>query len=158
MSGASMFSGDDIAKGRYGEPPTRTWDDLKDSEEIRSTILNASARVVDHLVLKQDPSKIKTALISGPLIYGTGKGPGNTRSIQVPEMARVTLQKGQGFRVGAGKSVWSNIHIDDLGSLFERLFNAAVEQKTDCWNENGVYAVENGHMVSNRPCMVPASN
>lgn len=148
MSGASMFSGEDISQGTYGEPPSRTWNDLKDTKEIRSTILNSSARVVDHLVLAQDPAKVKTALISGPLIYGTGKGPGNTRSIQTPEMARVTLQKGEGFRVCAGKSVWSNIHISDLGLLFERLLNAAVEQKTDCWNENGVYAVENGKMVS----------
>ena len=125
-------------------------DDLKDTGKIISIIRSNPARTVDNLVLDQDSSKVKTALLVGPLIYGTGEGPGNTRSIQVPEMARVTLEKGEGFRVGAGKSVWSTIHVRDLGAVFGKLAQAADEDKADAWNENGVYCVESGKKVGHQ--------
>lgn len=142
-----MFSVPDIAKGTYGEPPSVFHDDLKDTDKILSIIRNNPARNVDHLVLDRDSSKVKTALIVGPLIYGTGQGPGNTRSIQVPEMTRVTLEKGEGFRVGAGKSVWSTIHVRDLGAVFGKLALAADEKQADACNENGVYCIESGKKV-----------
>lgn len=141
-----MFSVPDIENKTYGEPPSATFDDLEDTEKIRKIIIDNPARTVDHLVLSQD--KVKTALLIGPLIYGTGRGPGNTRSIQAPEMARVTLQRGEGFRVGAGKSVWSNVNVRDLGLLAADLAKAAAEGRSGCWNRDGVYAVENGKLVS----------
>ncbi|KAF2167142.1 hypothetical protein M409DRAFT_22573 [Zasmidium cellare ATCC 36951] len=142
MSGASMFSVPDIEHKSYGEPPSEIINDVDDTEKIRKIITDNPARTVDHLVLSQD--RVKTALIIGPLIYGTGRGPGNTRSIQAPEMARVTLQQGEGFRVGAGKSAWSNVHVQDLGLLAADLAKAAAEDRSGCWNHDGVYAVENG--------------
>lgn len=141
-----MFSVSDIDNKTYGEPPTEAFDDLKDTDKIRKVITSNPARTVDHLVLAQD--KVKTALIIGPLFYGTARGPGNTRSIQAPEMARVTLEKGEGFRVGAGQSIWSNVHIQDLGLLAVELAKAAAEGRDGCWNRDGVYAVETGKLVS----------
>lgn len=143
-----MFSIPDIENGTYGEPPGETFDDLEDTAKIRNIITDNPARTVDHLVLSQDPKSLKTALVIGLLIYGTGRGPGNTRSIQAPEMARVTLERGEGFRVGAGKSVWSNVHVRDLGMLFANMAKAAVEGRSGCWNGDGVYAVANGQQVS----------
>ena len=142
-----MFSGPDIKNGRYGEAGSRVYDDLQDIDEIRSIIAGNPKRVVDNLVLAQSPLKIKTALIVGPLIYGVGRGPLNSRSIQAPEIARITLQQRQGFRLGAGLSCWSNIHIHDLGSLFVALLDAAVDSKSGLWNEDGIYLPENGKMV-----------
>lgn len=63
-------------------------------------------------------------------------------------MTRVTLQNGQGFRVGAGKSVWSNVHVRDLGLLVADLAKSAAEDRSGCWNADGIYAVENGQLVS----------
>lgn len=148
MTGASMFSIPDVKNGTLGEAPKEKFNDLKDSDKIRSIIQENTNRKVDHLVLAQDPKSVKTALIIGPLIYGTGQGPGNTRSIQAPTLAKTTLEKGQGFRIAAGKSVWSNVHIRDLGSLFAGLFDAAGGGKDGCWNHDGVYAAENGKLVS----------
>lgn len=142
-----MFSGPDINEGRYGQPCSKVYDDLKDAIEIRSIIAGNSKRVVDNLVLAQAPSKIKTALVAGPLIYGVGRGPVNSRSIQAPEIARITLQERQGFRLGAGLSCWSNIHIHDLSSLFLTLLDAAVDGRPGLWNEGGIYLPENGRMV-----------
>lgn len=71
-----MFSVPDIENRTYGEPPVETFNDLEDTDKIRQIITTNPARTVDHLVLSQKPESVKTALIIGPLIYGTGRGPG----------------------------------------------------------------------------------
>ena len=147
MSGASMLSVPDIESGSYGEYRDATYDDIKDIEDVRSIITSNPKRVVDQLVLAQDPAKIKTALVVGSLIYGVGQGPCHTRSIQLPNLARHTLKSGEGFQVGAGKSVWSNIHVADLGSLFDILLEAAIGRKEGHWNDSGIYMPENGRVV-----------
>lgn len=139
-----MFSGPDIKDQTYGEARPEVYNDVRDASTISSIIKNNPARVVDNLVLAQDPAKVRTALIIGPLIYGQGRGPGNQRSVQVPEIARITLQTGAGFRVGAGKNAWSNVHIQDLGAFFKAVLEAIASDKADCWNEQGIYVVENG--------------
>lgn len=142
-----MFSGPDIKAGSYGEAGGKTYDDVEDVQEVVDIIKASPARVVDNLALAQDPSRVKTAIIPGPMIYGEGQGPVNTRSIQCPEMTKYTLQNGACFEVGKGGSVWSNIHVQDLGSLFALLFKAAVEG-TGSWNDKGIYLPENGSIVS----------
>ena len=152
MSGASVFSGDEIKSGTYGEAGGRVYDDLKDIQEIQAVIKASPARVVDNLVLSQRASTIKTALIVGPVIFGTGRGPGNTRTIQGPECAKYTLKHGRGFRLGSGKSVWSNVHVADVAKMICLLVDAAVKNKDGLWNGDGVYLPENGQMVSIPSC------
>lgn len=147
MSGASMFAGPEIKDGKYGEPSDKVWDDVDDNKEILDVIKSSPARVVDNIVLSQDPSKIKTVLIPGPMIYGTGHGPINRRSIQCPEVTKYALQHGQPYMVGKGESAWSNVHIHDLGKLFSLLLQAAVEKREGVWNEQGILFPENGTMV-----------
>lgn len=142
-----MFSGPDMKAGTYGEAGGKTYDDLYDVKEVIDIIKASPARVVDNLVLAQDPSVVKTAVIPGPMFYGLGQGPVNVRSIQGPELAKYTLENGASFVVGKGDSTWSNIHIRDLGNLFTLLFKAAGEG-TGSWNENGLYFPENGAIVS----------
>jgi hypothetical protein len=147
MSGASMLSVPDIESGSYGEYREAIYDDIEDIMEVQSIIASNAKRVVDQLVLAQDPAKVKTALVVGSLIYGVGQGPCNIRSIQLPNLARHILKTGEGFLVGAGKSVWSNIHVADLGLLFTILLEAATAQKEGHWNDAGIYMPENGKMV-----------
>lgn len=147
ISGASMFSGPDITSGTYGEANGKKYDDMEDVREVIDIIKASPARVVDNLVLTQDPSAVRTAIIPGPIIYGLGRGPGNVRSIQGPEMAKYTIQHGACLTVGNGDSVWSNVHVRDLGSLFPLLLKAARES-TGSWNNDGIYLPENGAMVS----------
>lgn len=142
-----MFSGPDIKAGSYGEAGGKTYDDLDGVQEVIDVIKASPARMVDNLVLAQNPSRVKTAIIPGPMFYGEGQGPLNTRSIQCPEMAKYTLQNGACFEVGKGGSVWSNVHVRDLGSLFALLFKAAVEG-AGSWNDKGIYFPENGSLVS----------
>lgn len=84
-----------------------------------------------------------------PLIYGRGRGPVNQRSVQVPELAKATLQRRAGLQVGKGQSIWSNVHITDISQIFGKLVGKALQgEESELWNENGLYFAENGELVS----------
>ncbi len=151
MSGATMVAGDEIAAGRYGEASDISYNDLTDTDAVRAVIKKNAGRTVDNLVLAQAPEIVRTALIAGPIIHGVGNGPVNTRSIQAPEIARVTLQRGKAPVIGKGLNVWGAVHIHDLGDLFVLLLDAAISENNDVWNENGLYFPENGKLVSRLP-------
>ena len=94
---------------------------------------------------------VHTALLVGPMIYGSGKGALNKRSMQAPDIARSILQDGQGFRFNAGLNRWSTIHIGDLGEVVNRLVEAASTEKSissDLWNDRGIYLPATGIAVS----------
>lgn len=104
-------------------------------------------------VAARNPS-IKTALVWPPVIYGTGEGPGNQRSIQVPTLARVALERGHPVKVGEGLNRWNNIHVHDLGRLISSLADAALggDQRQELWGENGIYLSAAGEMVRTLHC------
>lgn len=111
----------------------------------------SSKRLVDSFILnlEKSPATPKTALVFPPLIYGRGRGPVNQRSVQVPELARATLQRRGSCQVGKGLSIWSNVHITDISQIFLKLVEKAVlGEDGKLWNENGLYFAENGEMVS----------
>lgn len=143
-----MVAATEIKEGRYGEASEKSYDDIRDAENVRSLIANNPARSVDNLVIAQGAGSVRTALIAGPCIHGRGNGPINQRSIQAPEIARVTLERKKGFRLGQGLNVWSNVHIHDLGRLFVALLDAALAGEDQVWNKNGLYFPENGKLVS----------
>ncbi|KAJ9499456.1 hypothetical protein H2202_005039 [Exophiala xenobiotica] len=128
MSGASMFVFPEIGSDRYGEPPSTIWNDLHGISSILSTIrAHPSSRELDNYILSlEDSTNIRTGLIVGPLVYGHGEGPGNQRSIQAPNIARKTIEDGEGFRFRRGLNSWSNVHIKDLGDLFALLTKTAL--------------------------------
>ncbi|EYE91041.1 NAD(P)-binding protein [Aspergillus ruber CBS 135680] len=149
ISGASLLSGPDIATKAYGGARSQNYDDLQDISEIRNIIASSPKRTVDNLLLNLSATQpqVRTAIIYGPLIYGLGRGPVNQRSIQLPDLAKATLQHGHGVQVGKGLSCWSNIYISDLAQLILRLVQeAACSEDPLLWNENGVYFAENGKL------------
>lgn len=148
MSGATMVAAAEIKESRYGEASDKSYDDIRDVEKVRSLITANPARSVDNLVIAQDKDVVRTALIGGPCIHGKGNGPVNQRSIQAPEIARLTLERKKGFQLGKGLNIWSNVHIHDLGRLFIALLDAALEGDDQVWNLNGIYFPENGKLVS----------
>ncbi|KIW11081.1 hypothetical protein PV08_10380 [Exophiala spinifera] len=171
MSGDSLFVIPEIESKRYGEPPTTIWDDMAGQPEIIENIRAYPSREVDNYIISDASSTgIRTALVVGPLIYGTGPGPGNTRSIQAPEIARKTISDGSGFKLRKGLNVWSNIHIEDLGELFATLARTAGQGSStstgntsssaadlDIWGENGVYLPGNGDMSFGDLCEAVAT-
>lgn len=129
------------------------YDDVADIKKLQSLVQNHSGvRKVDNYLLDvaaKSPS-IKTALVWPPIIFGQGQGPVNQRSVQIPSLSKVTLEKGHGVRVGAGESRWGNVYIQDLGKLFAALAEAGVKgnQDENVWGENGIYLTGVGEIVS----------
>ncbi|RAK89763.1 NAD dependent epimerase/dehydratase family protein [Aspergillus costaricaensis CBS 115574] len=148
ISGASVLSIPDIVASAFGEPSDKVYSDVDGADDLRGLIQQYSAkRVVDNLILSLTPAanRPKTALIFPPIIYGRGRGPVNQRSIQIPELARVTMQRRSGIRVGKGEATWSNVHISDVSSIFVKLAEKALrDEEGDLWNKNGLYFPGNG--------------
>ncbi|GLB09469.1 hypothetical protein AtubIFM57258_005391 [Aspergillus tubingensis] len=148
ISGASVLSIPDIVASAFGEPSDKVYSDVDGAEELRGLIQQYSAkRVVDNLVLSLPPAanRPKTALIFPPIIYGRGRGPINQRSIQIPELVRVMMQRRGGIQVGKGEATWSNVHISDVSSIFVKLAEKALrDEEGDLWNKNGLYFPGNG--------------
>lgn len=153
IGGASLLAAPELAdKSRVpGTGSDLTHDDLEGIEEIRSLIRQYPDRVVDNYMLSvaQSTPHVKTAVVPPPIIYGEGRGPGNRRSVQAPELAKVTLQRRKGLQVGPGLSRWGNVHVRDLSRLFLCLVEKAVEGDEDdrVWGSNGIYLTGAGEMV-----------
>ncbi|GFF34281.1 uncharacterized protein YLL056C [Aspergillus udagawae] len=140
ISGASVLSIADIVNGTYGEGTDKVFGDVDDADAVRKIIRqNATRRVVDDFILKLTVPK--TALVFAPIIYGQGRGIVKQRSIQIPELARVSIETGRAIKVGKGQSTWSNVHISDISDLFVKLVEKAVQKEADeqMWNQEGLY-------------------
>lgn len=102
--------------------------------------------------MAESTPQVKTALVFPPIVYGPGQGPVNQRSIQIPTLAKVTLQRGKGFQVGEGLNRWGEVHVQDLGRLFlalvERALSAVTADGDGVWNSDGLYLVNSGETVS----------
>lgn len=75
-------------------------------------------RDIDLLVLSGVNDGVKTAVICPSLIYGVGTGL-NPHSVQIPFLAANAREKGTVEIVGKGLNVWSNVHIEDVASLYQ---------------------------------------
>lgn len=132
----------------FGEASSKVYDDWDHIGEVTSLPDHAPHRNVDKVVIEADGPNVKTAIVCPPTIYGAGRGPGNQRSHQIPELARCTLEKKQAFQVGAGLALWPNVHVQDLSDLYVKLVvaaNGAGGRAT--WGTRGYYFVENGEHI-----------
>ncbi|KAI4595523.1 hypothetical protein KJ359_006869 [Pestalotiopsis sp. 9143b] len=145
VSGASALAVAEFTSPSFspGSASSDVIDDIEDASKFIKLLRDHKVRAVDNYILDvgSQESTIETALVFPPIIYGVGEGVVNQRSIQIPELARVTLEKGHGVRVGPGLSRWGNVHIRDLGRLFGALVEAAAKPKGDSklWNDDGIY-------------------
>ncbi|RYP71392.1 hypothetical protein DL769_004700 [Monosporascus sp. CRB-8-3] len=152
ISGASGLAAPELTSPSFapGSASSVVYDDLTGIDDIRALVRAHPSRAVDNYLLDvaaQTPS-IKTALVWPPVIYGAGEGPVNQRSIQVPTLARATLERGHPVKVAEGLNRWGNIHVRDLGRLICSLVEQALrgEQRQELWGENGIYLSVAGEM------------
>lgn len=107
---------------------------------------------MDNYILKvaADEPNVNTALVFPPIIYGEGLGAANQRSVQIPSLAKATLERKRGVQVGKGQSRWGNVHIQDVSQLIVHLVEKAAEAKSEeqVWNQNGLYLTGVGEIVS----------
>ncbi|SPJ72120.1 related to nucleoside-diphosphate-sugar epimerase [Fusarium torulosum] len=145
ISGASLLPVRDLASPSFkpGEPSDEVWDDLDGVSSIQDLIRTNDSRVVDNYILKaaKETPSIKTALVLPPIIYGKGQGPVKQRSVQIPALSKVALERGHAVRAGRGLARWTNVHVADLARLFTLLVETAAKGSDDgnVWGENGIY-------------------
>ncbi|KAK0291086.1 hypothetical protein LTR35_001807 [Friedmanniomyces endolithicus] len=157
-SGTGILLYPDIRSGTFGETSAKIYDDLDGVSEITSLPDDAPHRPVDQIVLgagEEYGGRVRTAIVCPPTIYGAGRGVGNRVSHQLPELCRVTLERGHGVQVGKGLTRWGNVHVHDLSSLYLKLVEEAAaggstaewEGKPATWGREGYYFCENGEHV-----------
>lgn len=150
-SGTGILCFSDMEIKSFGEASPKIYDDWENVSEVTALPDFAPHRKVDKVVLEagtNDASKIKTAIVCPPTIYGKGRGPGKQRGHQVYELSRCTIEKKTGFKVGAGRAYWTNVHIHDLSNVYLKLVEAAVDGGKDAlWGIEGYYFAENGEHI-----------
>ena len=147
-SGTGILLYQDIERKTFGEPSAKIYNDWEGISEITSFPDAAPHRVVDKVIIEADTSKVRTAIVCPPTIYGVGRGPGSQRGHQLYELARCTLEKKRGIQVEAGNSRWTNIHVYDLSKCFLELVESAVRGGSKAtWGQEGYYFTENGEHV-----------
>ncbi|KAI8652481.1 NAD(P)-bd-dom domain-containing protein [Fusarium keratoplasticum] len=142
LSGADIICYPDLNDETYGIKRDQVFDDWDGIGEVTSPPENAPHKEVDLAILGISG---KNAIVCPPTIYGPGRGPGNQRSIQVPELALHSLKRGAAITVKEGENIWNSVHVHDLSKLWLKLVEAAAQGggKAD-WGSNGYYFVENG--------------
>lgn len=144
-----MFA--DMERKTYGEAASKIYNDWDGIDEVTSLPDSAPHRNVDKLVTSagtEHAQTVKTAIVCPPTIYGKGRGPGNQRSHQLPELARCTLEKKHGIQVGPGLTSWPNVHVADLSVAYLKLVEAAAHGEGNAtWGKDGYYFIESGEHV-----------
>ncbi len=79
--------------------------------------LRAGRVALNDAVIAAATEGIRTLVVCPSLIYGEGHGV-HRDSIQIPWLVDLARKHGAGRHVGAGRNIWSNVHIDDLGDLY----------------------------------------
>lgn len=147
-SGTGILGIETLATGEFGNLLPKVYNDWDGIEELKSHPDEAPHRKVDKIVLSSYSDKVKTAIVCPPTIYGAGRGPDNTRSVQAYKITEAFLKHKQGFKVGKSENVWHGIHVQDLSELYVLLGEAAINGgQPATWNEEGYYLAENESFV-----------
>jgi nucleoside-diphosphate-sugar epimerase len=153
VSGTGMLMYRDITAKRWGQPPLEddVYDDLEGVDKILALPDDAMHRDVEKIVQAANSAAVRTVVVAPPLIYGPGRGPVNRRSMQVYDMAKLTLKHGFAPVVGTGRTEWHEVHVHDLNDLFLALVEAALDADRaadpEIFGERAYFFAENGALV-----------
>lgn len=125
-SGTSILTWNDARHQRFGEGPLpeQTYRDVDNIDKILDLPDEAPHRDVEKIVQGAISDSVRVAILSPPTIYDVGSGQVNTRSMQVPDLVKATLEKGFVPIAGAGLTEWDNVNVNDLGDLYVKLADA----------------------------------
>lgn len=146
-SGTGILLFHDMDRGVFGDEHPKIYDDVANIDELNTLPDHALHRSVDKVVQAAASDAVRTAIVCPPTIYDIGRGEGNTRSVQIPNLASAMIQRGQAFHIGQGKTFWGNVNVHDLSEAYRLLTEAAVAGGGKAsWGRNGYYFVENGEV------------
>ncbi|MGJ7517716.1 NAD-dependent epimerase/dehydratase family protein [Pseudomonas baetica] len=81
------------------------------------TVDKAARVAIDNLILGAAKDGVNSAVICNTLIYGHSLGV-HRDSVQLPRLLKQARQSGVVRHVGSGRNIWSNVHIEDVVSLY----------------------------------------
>ncbi|MBZ9784194.1 NAD-dependent epimerase/dehydratase family protein [Pseudomonas sp. REP124] len=81
------------------------------------TVDKAARVAIDNLILAAAKDGVNSAVICNTLIYGHSLGV-NRDSVQLPRLLKQARKSGMVRHVGTGQNIWSNVHIEDVVSLY----------------------------------------
>ncbi|KAJ5334582.1 hypothetical protein N7452_006985 [Penicillium brevicompactum] len=147
--GTGILTWEDSDKNEFGNKSEHIYNDWEGVDELLTLPDHAFHRNVDQLILEagtKHADVLKTALVCPPTIYGQGRGPVSQRGRQVYELANVTIRLKKGPIIGAGRSIWNNVHVHDLSDVYVLLVEASIAGRTDpgLWGADAYYLTENG--------------
>ena len=73
---------------------------------------------LNELILSYRDKGCRPVIICPSLIYGLGRGV-EPHSMQVPLLISLARKRGCAAHAGPGENIWSNVHIDDLVTLYD---------------------------------------
>ncbi|OAA56798.1 NAD(P)-binding domain protein [Cordyceps fumosorosea ARSEF 2679] len=133
----------DWQDGPYAVLNPKVWSDVDDIDVITGlpeTCLHRPADKILQDAATQHGDRLKTAIITPSGIYGPGKGPGNVRSLLIPEMCENIIELGHGFYAEQGANRRSWIHVDDVVNVYLKLVEAAAAGGGNAvWGKEGYY-------------------
>ena len=87
-------------------------------DKLPEPTVDKAARVaIDNLILAAAKDGVNSAVICNTLIYGHSLGV-NRDSVQLPRLLKQARKSGVVRHVGPGQNIWSNVHIEDVVSLY----------------------------------------
>lgn len=150
-SGTGILTVEDQRAHSYGIERTKEYNDWESVGELLHLPSDALHRNVDEIVInsgQSNPTSVHTAIVCPPTIYGPGRGPGNTKSVQAYLLSAAVLQSKKGLLVGKGENVWHQVHVQDLSIVYLKLGEAAAAGGgIATWGDEGYYLAENGSFV-----------
>jgi nucleoside-diphosphate-sugar epimerase len=149
ISGTGILT--DMSNGP-GNTASKVYNDMNasDVQEILSFDMSRIHRDVEAaLVTAATQYKVKTAILSPPLIHGVGKGPMKKRSIQIPILIENILQRGRAFQILEGNNIWNSIHVDNLAAAIIVLVEECLKgpESRAAWLPEAYYFVEDAEFV-----------
>ncbi len=88
-----------------------------ESSPITPSPARAARVALNDLVLSYRDKGCRPVIICPSLIYGLGRGL-EPHSMQVPLLIGLARKRGCAAHAGPGENIWSNVHIDDLVTLY----------------------------------------
>ncbi|KAK3053497.1 hypothetical protein LTR09_005666 [Extremus antarcticus] len=138
-SGAKLFS------SHAGAP---TDGPLLDSAADLYDIQKAQAIATNNAVIEVgDAEDVGTYIFVPPIVYGKGKGFGNTISIQTTAIVRAARAQRRVHSVDEGRPTWPVCHIDDNTSLYLQLVRRILDGSQPPSGKNGYYLAASGSVV-----------
>ncbi|KAF9427806.1 hypothetical protein BGZ94_004097 [Podila epigama] len=138
-----------LSDNSYGNYTSETVYYDNDVAHLATLGIGQPHRTIDLEILSPSlQGKVDAYIVAPPMIFGTGTGPGNVNSIQIPLQIKYSLRNGQALQVGQGLNVWSKVHVFDLARFYILLLERALKESHDA---DEVHFDEHGNAIPELP-------